>query len=399
MNIKCITDNLLCSGCGTCNAICNHRAITMKKTSAMGLLYADIESDKCTDCGLCLNVCPSRNILDEKESLSEKKVIGDIIECHVGRSLDKEVFNNAQSGGMVTTVLSYLFEKGKIDAAISCRMEYGKPTPSVQFSILTTSEELKSNQKSCYTQVDIVSALREMSRFKSVAIVGVPCHIQGVSNLMRFKKFGNITYRIGLICDKTYSDTYMEAIIHGVKRPLGEIKIVYRFKNFTFKGKYHSYQQAPTVIANREGEIAIIPKSKRVFLKDHFTVPKCQICWDKLNTQADIVFGDPWGLKGHYDEKEGDSVIIVRTAVGKSIFDDLHNSNLIATHEIDIASVADGQLIAERVKNIRGANWSDIQKQWNILETSDKQSLLKRINREYRLSLIKGKIYRFLKYI
>lgn len=396
MNIKRITDNRLCSGCGTCNAICNHRAITMKKTSSMGLLYADIETDKCKDCGLCLNVCPSRNVLDEKETLSEKKVIGDIIECHVGRSLDKEIFNNAQSGGMVTTVLSYLFEKGKIDAAISCRMEYGNPIPSIHYSILTTSEELKSNQKSCYTQVDIVSALREISVFKSVAIVGVPCHIQGVSNLMRLKKFGNITYRIGLICDKSYSNTYMEAIIHGLKIPFGEIRINYRQKNFTFGGKYHSYQQAPTVIRNREGDIAIVPKSKRVFLKDYFTVPKCQICWDKLNTQADIVFGDPWGLSGHYDEKEGDSVIIVRTAVGKTIIDDLHDSNLIAIKEIDIASVADGQLIEERVKNIRGANWTDIQRDWNTLETTEKQSLLKRINREYRMWILKNKIFMIL---
>ena len=213
---------------------------------------------------------------------------------------------------------------------------------------------------------------------------------------MRLKKFVNIIYRIGLICDKTYSDTYMEAIIHGVKRPQGEIKIFYRLKNFEFKGRYHSYQQAPAVIANREGDIAIIPKSKRAFLKDYFTVPKCQICWDKLNTQADIVFGDPWGLKGHYDEKEGDSVVIVRTAVGKSIIDDLLNSNLIATIEIDMPSVAEGQLIAKRVKSIRGANWSDIQKQWNTLETSDKQSLLKRINRKYRLWILKNKIFMVL---
>ena len=70
MNIKCISDNLLCSGCGTCYAICNHNAIAMKNTPTMGLLYADVKVDRCTDCGLCLRVCPSRNILNEKESLS-----------------------------------------------------------------------------------------------------------------------------------------------------------------------------------------------------------------------------------------------------------------------------------------------------------------------------------------
>ena len=391
MNIKCISDNLLCSGCGTCYAICNHNAIAMKNTPTMGLLYADVKVDRCTDCGLCLRVCPSRNILNEKESLSEEHVVGDIIKCYVGRSLDKEIFNNAQSGGLVTTILSYLFEKGKIDAAISCRMEYSQPIPLVHYSILTDSEELKSNQKSCYTQVDIVSALCEISRFKSVAVVGVPCHIQGLSNLMKLKKYRNITYRIGLICDRTYSDTYMDAIIHGVKIPSGDIKINYRQKNFTFLGKYHSYQQAPTVITNRDAEIAIIPNSKRVFLKNYFTVPKCRICWDKLNSQADIVVGDPWGLTGLYDEKKGDSVIIIRTAIGQSIIDGLNNNNLIAIKEVDIDSVTDGQLIAERMEYISSVNWPNIKKRWNALENSDKQSLLMRVNRKYRIEILKKK--------
>jgi len=396
MNIKSISDNLLCSGCGTCNAICNHRAITMKKSPTMGLLFADIDSDKCTDCGLCLSVCPSRNILVEKESISETQIIGDVIECYVGRSLNTEIFNNAQSGGLVTTVLSYLFKKGCIDAAIACRMDYGHTIPRVHYSILTSSKELMSHQKSCYTQVDVVSALREISHFKSVAIVGVPCHIQGVSNLMKLKKHGNITYRIGLICDKTYSDSYMDSIINGEKRPAGAIRINYRQKNIKYEGKYFSYQQAPTVITNSKGDKAIIPNSKRLFLKNYFTVPKCRICWDKLNTQADIVFGDPWGLKGHYDEKKGDSLIIVRTDVGKTIIDELFSDNLIAINQFDIQSVADGQLVAKRVVDISSANWPTIKRNWNTLENSDKKSLLKRIIRKYRVLILKNELYRVL---
>ena len=46
MNIKQITDNLLCSGCGTCNTICGHNAISMKRTHTMKLLYADNRYNK-----------------------------------------------------------------------------------------------------------------------------------------------------------------------------------------------------------------------------------------------------------------------------------------------------------------------------------------------------------------
>lgn len=130
MNVNQITDNLLCSGCGTCNTVCGRNAITMKKTPTMGLLHAEIDPTKCTDCGLCLKMCPSSNALAEKADVTEEKIIGDIKACYVGRSLDKEIFANAQSGGMVTSILKFLFEKGLIDCAVSCRMDYSTPPHS-----------------------------------------------------------------------------------------------------------------------------------------------------------------------------------------------------------------------------------------------------------------------------
>ena len=89
MNIKQITDNLLCSGCGTCNTICGHNAISMKRTHTMKLLYADIDTTKCTDCGLCLKMCPSVQVLERKEKITRELIIGDIKACYVGRTLDK----------------------------------------------------------------------------------------------------------------------------------------------------------------------------------------------------------------------------------------------------------------------------------------------------------------------
>lgn len=71
MNIKQITDNLLCSGCGTCNTICGHNAISMKRTHTMKLLYADIDTTKCTDCGLCLKCAQAFKYLNAKKRLQE----------------------------------------------------------------------------------------------------------------------------------------------------------------------------------------------------------------------------------------------------------------------------------------------------------------------------------------
>lgn len=398
MNVNQITDNLLCSGCGTCNTVCGRNAITMKKTPTMGLLHAEIDPTKCTDCGLCLKMCPSSNALAEKADVTEEKIIGDIKACYVGRSLDKEIFANAQSGGMVTSILKFLFEKGLIDCAVSCRMDYSTPpTPSVHYSILTSAEELGKNQKSCYTQVDIVSALRETAPYKSIAVVGVPCHIQGVSNLMTLKKYSNIKYRIGLICDKTYSDTYMDAIMYGEKIPTGNIRIVYRKKNFNHAGKFYTYQQAPTAIINKQGDMTIIPNSKRIFLKDYFAVPKCKICWDKLNTQADIVLGDPWGLKGRYDETEGDSIIIIRTIVGLNLLEELTANHIIIKKEVPLNEVTRGQLIRERVTDLRTFNFDTKCSKWKESEGYNKSQYLNLVAKQYRRFLFKSFVAKVLR--
>lgn len=50
-----------------------------------------------------------------------------------------------------------------------------------------------------------------------------------------------------------------------------------------------------------------------------FTAPRCRVCNDKLNINADIVVGDPWGMKD-IDFNHGDSVAIIRTQVGDAIY-------------------------------------------------------------------------------
>lgn len=389
MNVKCISDNLLCAGCGACNAICTRGAISMKRTATMGLLYACVDDIKCIDCGLCLKVCPSVNILERKSEVAKEDIVGDIKSCYVGRSLNPDIFKNAQSGGLVTQILSYLFDENLIDAVISCRMIFGRGVPNVSYNILTSKEELHLNQKSCYTQVDVVSALKETNSYRSVAIVGLPCQIQGVAKLSELKKCKNITYKIGLVCDKTYSNTYMNAIMNNSYQK-EDVLIKYRQKDFTFRDVYYSYQKAPTVICGKEGVLSIIPNRKRMFLKEFFTVPKCRLCADKLNVYADIVLGDPWGMKDKYDQNQGDSLILVRTEKGISILNELVKDSLVSVVRADVEEVVRGQFIKERVNDIHLLDWNEKKRIWMRHEGMSKSQIVQLVNKKYKKGLFKS---------
>ena len=342
-NIQSVSDSLQCSACGACSTICAKNAIEFN-WSSMGRKHAHV-TDDCVDCGLCVKVCPS---LDEMKLDAQyaDPYVGDIRKVYVGRSTNSDIFTNAQSGGMCTTVLSYLFDSGKIDAAVVTCMTPGI-TPIVEAKIVTSKEELNTSQKSCYTPVSVLTALKQTDKYQSVAVVGLPCHIHGLTALMKTsRKYQNITYKLGLICDRTLCATVQESMLSLAKIKNQEVKIEWRKKNTGYNGTKYPYQNAPVVISTVDKQV-VIPNAYRFALKDFFTPPRCRRCTDKINIHADIVFGDPWRMPD-YDRENGDSVVIVRSDLGERLISECIENNLCNLFLRPNEQVVVGQLIDKR---------------------------------------------------
>lgn len=311
-NIQIVSDNYLCSNCGACKAICPKNQITFK-TSCAGRKYATVGKE-CVDCGICTKVCPSLH--DEHGSKIDYE--GDVKSVRILRASDSCIFQNAQSGGAATAILAYLFDKSLIQGAVLCRMSYGE-IPDVSGVIIRDKGELFSTQKSCYTPVDLLSALQDIDKTETLAIVGLPCHIEGLTLSQKCSnKFQNIRYKIGLICDRTLCGG-IQSVIASYSESTSDIMIHWRKKDFTKDGVYYPYEKAPVVVVDKYGNEKVVPNYVRFALKNMFTAPRCRVCNDKLNINADIVVGDPWGMKD-IDFNHGDSVAIIRTQVGDAIY-------------------------------------------------------------------------------
>lgn len=342
-NIRDVSEAYMCSSCGACSAICPVDAIRFKFTN-IGRLYADVDSKKCINCGLCRKVCPS---LDEQDihSTFDDAYLGEIKDILVGRCSDERLFRNAQSGGACTATIKYLFTTGKIDAAIVCGMEVGNP-PVVSARIITASDNLEKIQKSCYTPVELLSILKKIKDFKSVAVVGLPCQIQGIESLMKMNRFNNISYRLGLICDRTLSNTIME-VFGSLSHMSPDYFVVWRHKLLISNNLCFQYQAAPVSVSSADNKVRIYPNTYRFLLKDIFTAPRCWVCYDKLNTFADIVYGDPW-LMSDVDEENGSSLVITRTPKGKTIIDEMMKSGELTLSPRPIEQLLKGQHIEHR---------------------------------------------------
>lgn len=318
INIQPVSDAYLCSNCGACAAVCSKDAITFAYSN-LGRMYAKV-NDNCIDCGLCSKVCPTLDRINLHDRY-KNKFVGTVLSTKVGKSKNVSFFRNAQSGGAVATILDYLFANNKIDAAVVCRMDYGD-TPVVHGVVITSAEELSACQKSCYTPVALLSALKESKKYESIAVVGLPCQIQGAVSLSEnIKSFKNIKYKLGLICDRTLCAGIMPAM-KSLAEMTGQIKIDWRRKDFTKDRIYYPYKSAPVVVYRNDGETKIMPNIYRFALKDMFTAPRCRVCYDKLNTHADIVLADPWGMSD-INWNEGASLIITRTQVGEDLLSEI----------------------------------------------------------------------------
>ena len=347
-NIQSVTDSYLCSNCGACSAICGKDAISFKYSN-IGRMYAEVNSAKCVDCGLCMKVCPSLDHYNLRDKY-EDRFIGEAKSVYVGKSLNSEYFKNGQSGGLAATILSYLFEIGVIDAAIVCRMEYGS-IPEVKAVVITSKNEILSCQKSCYTPVALLSALKLAKNREALAIVGLPCHIQGVEALkLTSKKINNIKYTIGLICERTLCNSFID-VIKSYTPFKDKFKIDWKRKDFSYDGVSYSYEFAPVAVYQEDGNTVVFPNYYRHQLKELFTPPRCRVCYDKINIHADIVLGDPWRMKD-IDKQHGNSLIIARTDIGNELINDLIKENKISCIESTLQEASIGQLVEERKKQV-----------------------------------------------
>lgn len=342
-NITFVVDNLLCTGCGACNVACSKRAISMT-TDSLGAKIPSVNADLCNSCGLCAKVCPG---IDMDNSLlsepADDPIVGNVINVVTGKSTDEHIYRNSQSGGAVTSILSYLFDSKKIDAAIVVKQKDLLPV----YGVVTNSCQLHETQKSQYITVDVLSGLREIDKSERVAIVGMPCHIEGLLKLVQQRNVAakKVVYKLGLICGGTFPGVMADIIESRGKSTVKKEQIVWRSKSCG------NYKEALLQIGYENGTLEFLPREIRHLCKPLLTPPRCNICFDKLNIHADLVFGDPWGMRD-IDKKNGNSVIFSRTEIGDQLLKEAISGGYLNIIQAEFEEVYSGQKIDKKKSSI-----------------------------------------------
>lgn len=336
--------------------MCHKSAIDIVKDGYNGIYLPKVKIGICDQCGLCLKVCPG-HCVDYKElnlkifgKQPENPFLGNYIRCYIGYATDYGTRYNSASGGLVTALLTFALKEGIIDGALVTKMNQHKPLEPEVF-IARNEGEILSASGSKYCPVPLNIGLKKIiGEEGKFAIVGLPCHINGVRKfeMVNNKLQDKIALHLGLFCSNCVTFLGTEYFLQkwGIKK-VEVKKLNYRGRGWPGK----------IVVALKDGKEKVIPRgtTEKSFLRRvlfsssfhfDFTPQRCLLCADHTCELSDISLGDPWLPELLEKEKIGISLVILRSKTGKEILE-----KALTRGKVELVEIS-------RNKLFQAQNWS-----------------------------------------
>ncbi|MFQ6035608.1 MAG: Coenzyme F420 hydrogenase/dehydrogenase, beta subunit C-terminal domain [Sedimentisphaerales bacterium] len=312
-NISEVLADGVCTGCGTCAAVCEASAIQMRLNNRRGTFEPVVQADRCTNCGLCRSCCPPVTWSNRRTTQSWHPCVGDYLNVFAVYSTDKQVRHQSASGGFITSLLLYLLRNKVITGAVVTRRRTDNPFLGQAF-LATREEEILAAKGSKYVPIPFDEILRTLLHLDvsqhRIAFVGLPCHIEGVSKAS--EHFTNlqhlIKFKIGIVCGRAPSVASYDYILKRLKISKSDVKQISNrgdgwpgFMTITLKNK-------ETKKIHYTDNLAC----GMVLSSPLFTPLGCELCADPGGFSADVITCDAW-LERFCNDHEGINLVLVKS--------------------------------------------------------------------------------------
>ncbi|MEM2293759.1 MAG: Coenzyme F420 hydrogenase/dehydrogenase, beta subunit C-terminal domain [Nitrososphaerota archaeon] len=246
------------------------------------------------------------------EDFSPSRIMGEVYNVYLGYATSKILRFLASSGGIVTALLTWLLERGRVDGAIVTQSFSGR-IPIAKTIVAISKESLEKAMGSKYIPTLFSNAFKNIDFSKSYVVVGLPCQLYALTELRKIdnKKYNTIKLTVGLICGglPTFMGTFYVLKRLGIGRD-AIIKDL-RHRGYGWPG-YMSF-------SINDKKIFISYRYFARFIFPWFEHKACRVCLFGFNPFADIVVGDAWIPSIVKKDTIGTSVIAARNHHADSI--------------------------------------------------------------------------------
>ncbi|EHH01587.1 Coenzyme F420 hydrogenase/dehydrogenase, beta subunit C-terminal domain [Paraprevotella clara] len=344
-NVSWVVHNGLCTSCGICIGACAKKAISFIYGKERNIPTVNVKL--CVNCGVCYKICPgkgcninslSKKLFNKENGINKNLYIGHYLKTYVGHSTNEDLRYHAATGGMVTQFLTYLLEKKLIDGAVVVGYSEENPFEAKPF-IAKNAEEIHDSKSSKYVVTSMDKVVTEIlnTDLKRLAMVGLPCHIQGMRKLAEKNR---------LIHDKIAVFAAIYCSVNKTRHSLDYY--LYRYKvNKNDVGKF-SFRDDGCMgfmkFTDKNGNtIKKVPYMSYWFgTHSFFANSRCSLCIDQLGELADISFGDIH-IKPYSNDQIGTNSIITRSSYWDKLLQECHKEGYIMLDEISAQTLVSSQ--------------------------------------------------------
>lgn len=294
-----------CSGCGICKISCQKKCIDFKFDVKTGIFHPTADDETCINCGKCIKVCP---VVNNKIREANPPFMNNYHQAFASYSQDKDIRRKAASGGFITSFLCYMLEKGYADGALVSKREgiIGRSY------IANNKEQIIDAKTSIYAPVDYSKGINELldTSLSKIIVVGLPCHIQAVTNLRKMNKAvdAKVLMTISIVCGKTPTTNAYRYIANKNNIDYNSITNV---KN---RGDgWPGFMK----ITHKDGEYKVSYKSNMsmgmVLSSPFMCNPGCLSCVDGVGITSDMSVCDAWNEKYTQQNSDGWNFVLAKT--------------------------------------------------------------------------------------
>lgn len=326
----------LCSGCGMCASI-GGDAIEMRRVPPGYNRPHQIAPIAAAAEMAIAASCPGAVASPWPDTPPPDPYWGSALSVMTGYATDASVRFSASSGGALSALLIAALESGMVDAVLHVSADPDAPAAN-QTRLSRSAAEIMEGAGSRYAPssplADIESVLAGTER---VAFVGKPCDVSALRELARIDPRVNerVPIILSFFCGGIPSHSGTDAILAQLGVSHDELA------SFRYRGD--GWPGFATAI-RRDGS------AERMSYMDSWgrhlsrTVQfRCKICPDAVGGVADIACADAWygDERGYplFEEQDGRSLIMVRTAVGQALLDVALGRQAIVVTPLDISEI------------------------------------------------------------
>lgn len=310
-----------CSACQVCVESCPKDAIIMQQDK-YGVLYPQIDMEKCVHCSLCKNVCPTNRINEFRFPLS----------VYAGWSADKDRRDHAASGGIATEIYRYALANN-IFIMGTCfdrktGVVYREISVESDIEWARDSKYVYSDMSNCFAQYG-----QQLNNGRKCIFIGLPCQVAAIKNYV--KKFCNhaegLFLTVDIICHGVPPFSYLDEHLSYVEKRTKQniAKISFRNSCSSYILKCFSVDEE---ILYQKGMHANDTYYRGFAVNLNFR-ENCYHCLYARNERiSDITIGDYAGLGNlwpYIGKKQQMSVVLCASEKGNQLLNKLANKDYI----------------------------------------------------------------------